>query len=142
MIIIEPVQGEGGFYVNSKSFMQRLGACAGTSTASCPDADEVQTGAGCARTFFASEQLGIVPDLDHLRQVGRRRLPDLRRSRRRRSWTPSRPGGLGGTYAGSPIACAAALAVLKVFEEEAAERSQALGEASRTGLREIQAKHR
>ena len=52
------------------------------------------------------------------------------------------PGGLGGTYAGSPIACAAALAVLKVFEEEKLlERSQAVGERL-AGLREIQAKHK
>lgn len=61
-IIIEPVQGEGGFYVNSKSFMQRLRAL-------CDQhgilliADEVQTGAGRTGTFFATEQLGIVPDL-------------------------------------------------------------------------------
>ncbi|PXC03718.1 4-aminobutyrate--2-oxoglutarate transaminase, partial [Pseudomonas aeruginosa] len=53
------------------------------------------------------------------------------------------PGGLGGTYAGSPIACAAALAVLKVFEEEKLlERSQAVGERLKAGLREIQAKHK
>ncbi|WP_163312066.1 aminotransferase class III-fold pyridoxal phosphate-dependent enzyme, partial [Enterobacter cloacae] len=57
-----PVQGEGGFYVNSKSFMQRLRAL-------CDQhgilliADEVQTGAGRTGTFFATEQLGIVPDL-------------------------------------------------------------------------------
>ena len=53
------------------------------------------------------------------------------------------PGGLGGTYAGSPIACAAALAVLKVFDEEKLlERSRAVGERLKAGLREIQAKHK
>ncbi|PZP79333.1 MAG: 4-aminobutyrate--2-oxoglutarate transaminase, partial [Ectopseudomonas oleovorans] len=61
-IIIEPVQGEGGFYVNSPAFMQRLRAL-------CDQhgilliADEVQTGAGRTGTFFATEQLGVVPDL-------------------------------------------------------------------------------
>ena len=53
------------------------------------------------------------------------------------------PGGLGGTYAGSPIACAAALAVMKVFDEEKLlERSQAVGEKLKAGLREIAAKHK
>jgi len=52
------------------------------------------------------------------------------------------PGGLGGTYAGSPIACAAALAVLEVFEQEQLlARSQAVGERLKAGLRDIQAKH-
>jgi 5-aminovalerate/4-aminobutyrate aminotransferase len=53
------------------------------------------------------------------------------------------PGGLGGTYAGSPIACAAALAVMQVFDEEGLlERSKAVGERLVSGLKEIQAKHK
>jgi 5-aminovalerate/4-aminobutyrate aminotransferase len=141
-IIIEPVQGEGGFYVNSKPFMQRLRAL-------CDEhgilliADEVQTGAGRTGTFFATEQLGIVPDLTTFAKsvgggfpisgvVGKAEIMDA-----------IAPGGLGGTYAGSPIACAAALAVLKVFDEEKLlERSQAVGETLKAGLREIQAKHK
>ncbi|HCL4076999.1 TPA: aminotransferase class III-fold pyridoxal phosphate-dependent enzyme, partial [Pseudomonas aeruginosa] len=141
-IIIEPVQGEGGFYVNSKSFMQRLRAL-------CDQhgilliADEVQTGAGRTGTFFATEQLGIVPDLTTFAKSVGGGFPISGVAGKAEIMDAIAPGGLGGTYAGSPIACAAALAVLKVFEEEKLlERSQALGERLKAGLREIQAKHK
>ena len=124
-IIIEPVQGEGGFYVNSKSFMQRLRAL-------CDQhgilliADEVQTGAGRTGTFFATEQLGIVPDLTTFAKSVGGGFPISGVAGKAEIMDAIAPGGLGGTYAGSPIACAAALAVLKVFEEEKLlERSQA-----------------
>lgn len=141
-IIIEPVQGEGGFYVNSKSFMQRLRAL-------CDQhgilliADEVQTGAGRTGTFFATEQLGIVPDLTTFAKSVGGGFPISGVAGKAEIMDAIAPGGLGGTYAGSPIACAAALAVLKVFEEEKLlERSQAVGERLKAGLREIQAKHK
>ncbi|WP_447844687.1 4-aminobutyrate--2-oxoglutarate transaminase [Pseudomonas aeruginosa] len=141
-IIIEPVQGEGGFYINSKSFMQRLRAL-------CDQhgilliADEVQTGAGRTGTFFATEQLGIVPDLTTFAKSVGGGFPISGVAGKAEIMDAIAPGGLGGTYAGSPIACAAALAVLKVFEEEKLlERSQAVGERLKAGLREIQAKHK
>jgi 5-aminovalerate/4-aminobutyrate aminotransferase len=120
-IIIEPVQGEGGFYVAPKEFMKRLRAL-------CDQhgilliADEVQTGAGRTGTFFAMEQMGVAADLT--------------------TFAKSIAGGLGGTYAGSPIACAAALAVMEVFEEEhLLDRCKAVGERLVTGLKAIQAKY-
>ncbi len=108
-IIIEPVQGEGGFYVNSPAFMQRLRAL-------CDEhgilliADEVQTGAGRTGTFFACEQLGIVPDLTTFAKSVGGGFPISGVCGKAEIMDVIAPGGLGGTYAGSPIACAAALA--------------------------------
>jgi 5-aminovalerate/4-aminobutyrate aminotransferase len=141
-IIIEPVQGEGGFYINSPAFMQRLRAL-------CDQhgilliADEVQTGAGRTGTFFATEQLGVVPDLTTFAKSVGGGFPISGVCGKAEIMDVIAPGGLGGTYAGSPIACAAALAVLKVFDEEKLlERSQVLGERLKAGLRAIQAKHK
>ena len=141
-IILEPVQGEGGFYINSAAFMQRLRAL-------CDQhgilliADEVQTGAGRTGTFFACEQLGVVPDLTTFAKSVGGGFPISGVCGKAELMDVIAPGGLGGTYAGSPIACAAALAVLKVFDEEKLlERSQALGERVKAGLRAIQAKHK
>lgn len=141
-IIIEPVQGEGGFYVNSPAFMQRLRAL-------CDQhgilliADEVQTGAGRTGTFFATEQLGVVPDLTTFAKSVGGGFPISGVCGKAEIMDKIAPGGLGGTYAGSPIACAAALAVLKVFDEEKLlERSQAVGEKLKAGLNKIAEKHK
>jgi len=126
-IIVEPIQGEGGFNVAPADFLQRLRAL-------CDQhgilliADEIQTGAGRTGTWFAIEQSGVAPDMITMAKsiaggyplsgvVGRAEVMDAPTA-----------GGLGGTYAGSPIACAAALAVLDVFEKEnLLERSRTLG---------------
>ena len=141
-IIIEPVQGEGGFNITPPALMTALRKV-------CDEhgilliADEVQTGAGRTGTFFATEQLGIVPDLTTFAKSVGGGFPISGVAGKAEIMDAIAPGGLGGTYAGSPIACAAALAVLKVFEEEKLlERSQAVGERLKAGLREIQAKHK
>ncbi|QKZ02432.1 4-aminobutyrate--2-oxoglutarate transaminase [Pseudomonas eucalypticola] len=140
-IIIEPVQGEGGFYVAPKEFMKRLRAL-------CDQhgilliADEVQTGAGRTGTFFAMEQMGVAPDLTTFAKSIAGGFPLAGVCGKAEYMDAIAPGGLGGTYAGSPIACAAALAVMEVFEEEhLLDRSKAVGERLVAGLREIQAKH-
>ncbi|MEG1042162.1 MAG: 4-aminobutyrate--2-oxoglutarate transaminase [Pseudomonas sp.] len=140
-IILEPVQGEGGFYVAPKEFMQRLRAL-------CDQhgilliADEVQTGAGRTGTFFAMEQMGVAPDLTTFAKSIAGGFPLAGVCGKAEYMDAIAPGGLGGTYAGSPIACAAALAVMEVFEEEKLlERSQAVGERLVAGLRKIQDKH-
>ncbi|MBH3430453.1 4-aminobutyrate--2-oxoglutarate transaminase [Pseudomonas alkylphenolica] len=140
-IILEPVQGEGGFYVAPKEFMKRLRAL-------CDQhgilliADEVQTGAGRTGTFFAMEQMGVAPDLTTFAKSIAGGFPLAGVCGKAEYMDAIAPGGLGGTYAGSPIACAAALAVMEVFEEEKLlERSQAVGERLVTGLRKIQDKH-
>ena len=140
-IIIEPVQGEGGFYVAPKDFMLRLRAL-------CDQhgilliADEVQTGAGRTGTFFAMEQMGVAADLTTFAKSIAGGFPVAGVCGKAEYMDAIAPGGLGGTYAGSPIACAAALAVMEVFEEEQLlDRCKAVGERLVTGLKAIQTKH-
>ncbi|MHC8289637.1 4-aminobutyrate--2-oxoglutarate transaminase [Pseudomonas sp. XS1P51] len=140
-IIIEPVQGEGGFYVAPKEFMKRLRAL-------CDQhgilliADEVQTGAGRTGTFFAMEQMGVSADLTTFAKSIAGGFPLAGVCGKAEYMDAIAPGGLGGTYAGSPIACAAALAVMEVFEEEhLLDRCKAVGERLVTGLKAIQAKY-
>ena len=117
-IVIEPVQGEGGFYAASPAFMQRLRAL-------CDEhgimliADEVQSGARgvparclrwsrwALRRIFTTFAKSIAGGFPLAGVTGRAEVMDA-----------VAPGGLGGTYAGNPIACVAALEVLKVFEQE------------------------
>ena len=140
-IVIEPVQGEGGFYINSPAFMKRLRALCDQHGILLV-CDEVQTGAGRTGTFFATEQLGVVPDLTTFAKSVGGGFPISGVCGKTEIMDAIAPGGLGGTYAGSPIACAAALAVLKVFDEEnLLQRSNALGETLKAGLRDIQGKH-
>ena len=126
-IIVEPVQGEGGFYPAPNEFLQALRAM-------CDEhgivliADEIQTGFGRTGKFFCSEYADIEPDLITVAKgvaggfplsavVGKAEIMDA-----------PLPGGLGGTYAGSPIGCAAALAVIDVIaEENLVERSVQIG---------------
>jgi 4-aminobutyrate aminotransferase/(S)-3-amino-2-methylpropionate transaminase len=138
--IVEPVQGEGGFYIAPPEFIVGLKAIAQRHRILLI-ADEVQTGAGRTGTWFACEQWPAAPDLIATAKslaggfplsgvVGRAEVMDA----------PG-PGGLGGTYAGSPVSCAAALAVLKVFEQEKLlQRSRAMGETLLAGLRRIATK--
>ena len=140
-IVIEPVQGEGGFHVAPKDFLQRLRAL-------CDQhgilliADEVQTGAGRTGSFFAMEQLGVVADLTAFAKSIAGGFPLSGVCGKAEIMDVIAPGGLGGTYAGSPIACAAALAVLEVFEEEQLlARSRQVGERITVALRKLQAQH-
>jgi len=141
-IIIEPVQGEGGFYVAPKAFMQRLRALC-DAHGILLIADEVQTGAGRTGTFFAMEQMGVAADLTTFAKSIAGGFPLAGVCGKAEYMDAIAPGGLGGTYAGSPIACAAALAVMEVFDEEnLLDRSKAVGERLVTGLKAIQSKHK
>ncbi|MDY0747368.1 4-aminobutyrate--2-oxoglutarate transaminase [Paucibacter sp. R3-3] len=132
--IVEPVQGEGGFYVAPVEFIRQLRALA-DQHGILLIADEVQTGAGRTGTWFACEQWGVAPDLITTAKSMAGGFPISAVVGRTSVMDAPNPGGLGGTYAGSPIACAAALAVLRVFEkEQLLARSQALGEHIRTRL--------
>ena len=126
-IIVEPVQGEGGFHAVPPELMRALRTI-------CDEhgivliVDEVQAGFGRTGKMFGVEHTGVEPDLITVAKslaggfplsgvIGRKEIMDA-----------AAPGGLGGTYAGSPIACAAALAVLDVIEEEKLlERANTLG---------------
>ena len=140
-MIIEPVQGEGGFYPAPVEFLQELRRI-------CDEhgivliVDEIQTGFGRTGKLFAIEHAGIEPDLMPVAKslaggfplsgvIGKAEIMDS---------VP--PGGLGGTYAGSPLACAAGLAVLDVIEDEQlCQKADAIGAMIRTWASELQAQN-
>ena len=140
-IVIEPVQGEGGFYAATPAFMQRLRAL-------CDEhgimliADEVQSGAGRTGTLFAMEQMGVAADLTTFAKSIAGGFPLAGVTGRAEVMDAVAPGGLGGTYAGNPIACVAALEVLKVFEQEnLLQKANDLGQKLKDGLLAIAEKH-
>lgn len=126
-IIIEPVQGEGGFNIAPIEFLKSLRAL-------CDEhgimliGDEIQTGFARTGKMFALEHAGVKADIVTLAKGLAGGMPLAAIVGRADVMDASNPGGLGGTYAGNPIACAAAHAVLDVIEEEKlSERSQAIG---------------
>ncbi|CAM3786199.1 4-aminobutyrate--2-oxoglutarate transaminase [Bordetella sputigena] len=133
-IIIEPVQGEGGFNPVPVALMQALRAL-------CDEhgilliADEVQTGFARTGKLFAMEHFGVVPDIMTFAKSLAGGLPLSGVCGRAEIMDAPAPGGLGGTYAGNPLAVAAAHAVLDVIaEEDLAARAQALGDRLKTRL--------
>lgn len=116
-IIIEPVQGEGGFYAASPSFLQALRKI-------CDEhgilliADEIQTGFARTGKMFATEYAGIEPDLMTVAKAMAGGFPISGVIGKAEIMDAPAPGGLGGTYGGSPLGCAAGLAVLDVIEDE------------------------
>jgi 4-aminobutyrate aminotransferase/(S)-3-amino-2-methylpropionate transaminase len=137
--ILEPVQGEGGFYVAPPAFVAGLKQLADRHGILII-ADEVQTGAGRTGTWFASEQWPVAPDLIATAKSMAGGFPIAGVVGRADVMDAPGPGGLGGTYAGSPVGCAAALAVLKVFEnEQLLQRSRDMGEALVAGLKRMAA---
>jgi len=140
-IIIEPIQGEGGFVVAPAELLQRLRALC-DQHGILMICDEVQTGAGRTGTWFAVEQSGVAPDLITMAKSMAGGFPISAVVGRAEVMDGAIPGGLGGTYAGSPIACAAALAVLDVFEKEnLLQRSIDVGQRLTSGLKAIAARH-
>jgi 4-aminobutyrate aminotransferase/(S)-3-amino-2-methylpropionate transaminase len=141
-IILEPVQGEGGFYVAPKEFAVALRQLC-DKHGIVLIADEVQTGAGRTGTWLACEQWGVAPDLVTMAKSMAGGFPLSAVIGKAELMDKPLPGGLGGTYAGNPLACAAALAVLDVFEEEKLlDRSKAVGETLIAGLKAMAKKHK
>lgn len=136
-IIVEPVQGEGGFYVAPQALLEGIRTI-------CDQhgilliADEIQTGFGRTGRMFGIEHSEIVPDLITVAKSLAGGFPLSAVIGRAEIMDSVAPGGLGGTYAGSPIACAAALAVLDVIEDEKLlERTQIIGETVVARLRSL-----
>ncbi|WP_375385710.1 4-aminobutyrate--2-oxoglutarate transaminase [uncultured Microbacterium sp.] len=126
-VIIEPIQGEGGFIVPADGFLPALVEwCRANDVVFI--ADEVQTGFARTGSMFASEQFGIVPDLITAAKGIAGGLPLAAVVGRAEIMDASHAGGLGGTYGGNPIACAAALAAIDAFENDGLiERANDLG---------------
>ncbi len=136
-VIVEPVQGEGGFYVAPFEFLQRLRELCDRHGILLI-ADEVQCGSGRTGTWFAIEQAGVAPDLVVSAKSMGGGFPISAVTGRAEVMDAPPPGGLGGTYAGNPLAAAAALAVLDVFEREhLLERARAIGIRLQAGLRRL-----
>ncbi|WP_317848199.1 4-aminobutyrate--2-oxoglutarate transaminase [Marinobacter sp. F4216] len=139
-IIIEPVQGEGGFYPAPAEFMQAL-------RKRCDEhgilliADEIQTGFARTGRMFATEYSGVEPDLMTMAKGIAGGFPIAAVVGKAEIMDQPAPGGLGGTYGGSPIGCAAALAVLDVIEEEKlCERALEIGQRMVGRLQQLQAR--
>ncbi|MBV8473315.1 MAG: aminotransferase class III-fold pyridoxal phosphate-dependent enzyme, partial [Hyphomicrobiales bacterium] len=136
-IIVEPVQGEGGFHMAPPELMEGLRRICDRHGITLV-ADEVQTGFGRTGKMFAMEHYSVEPDLICVAKslaggfplsgvIGRAAIIDA-----------ADAGGLGGTYAGNPLACAAALAVLDVIEEEGlVARANAIGARVKARLETI-----
>ncbi|MEN9936438.1 MAG: hypothetical protein RLZZ387_3017 [Chloroflexota bacterium] len=113
-VLIEPVQGEGGFIPTPPEFMRRLRDFC-TANGSLLIADEVQCGFGRTGTLFAMEQMGVEPDVLVSAKSIAAGMPLAATTGRAQLMDKPHIGGVGGTYGGNPLACAAALAVLDLF---------------------------
>ncbi len=138
-VIIEPIQGEGGFIVPADGFLPAIvDWCRANGVVFI--ADEVQTGFARTGAMFASEIFGIVPDLITTAKGIAGGMPLAAVTGRAEIMDATHGGGLGGTYGGNPVACAAALAAIDAFEHEGLiERAQQLGAILSGRLRELQA---
>jgi len=139
-IILEPVLGEGGFYPAPTSFLKKIREI-------CDEhgmlmiIDEVQSGFGRTGKMFAIEHSGVEPDMMTMAKSMADGMPISAIVGTDKVMDASGPNSLGGTYTGSPTACAAALAVMEIFEEEnILEKSQALGENLAARFNEWQGK--
>lgn len=136
-VIVEPIQGEGGFVVPAEGFLPAV-------VKWCNDndvvfiADEIQAGMMRTGSWYASDHEGIVPDLVTTAKGIASGMPLSAVTGRAEIMDAPQAGGLGGTYGGNPVACAAALATFKEFEDkDFAARAQNLEKIAREELSEL-----
>ncbi len=141
-VILEPVQGEGGFLPAPKEWLAKVSAyCAAHKIVLI--ADEIQSGFGRTGTLYACEQLGLVPDLILSAKGLGGGMPISAVTGRAEIMDAPAEGGIGGTFGGNPVSCAAALAVLDLFEDGSLlERAKTLGETVRKRLEGWKKKHK
>ena len=138
-IIIEPVLGEGGFVPAPAQFMRDLRSIA-TAHGIVLVADEIQTGFGRTGKFFACEHYGIEPDLMTVAKSLAGGLPLAGVTGKAEIMDAPAPGGLGGTFAGNPVACAAALATFELMDEAFLTRAREIGARLTVELRSLQSR--
>lgn len=140
-IIIEPVQGEGGFYPASNEFLQALRKIC-DSYGIVLIADEIQSGFARTGKFFCCDYAGIEPDLMACAKGMAGGFPLAAVVGKANIMDAPLPGGLGGTYGGSPIGCVAALAVIDIISEnKLVERANQIGELFGARLSTLQEKY-
>jgi 4-aminobutyrate aminotransferase/(S)-3-amino-2-methylpropionate transaminase len=115
-VLIEPIQGEGGFIVPAPGFLADISAWC-TANGALLVADEIQTGFCRTGSWFASDHEGVVPDLITTAKGIAGGLPLAAVTGRAEMMDAVHAGGLGGTYGGNPVACAAALGAIKTMRE-------------------------
>lgn len=136
-IIIEPIQGEGGFIEPAPGFIAGLAAFA-KDHGIVFIADEIQSGFGRAGRWFAIEDEGVVPDIVTSAKSLAAGFPLSAVTGRAEIMDAVHPGGLGGTYGGNPVAAAAALAVIDLIErDDLLDRSMRVGEHIRDRFRQM-----
>lgn len=137
-IIFEPVQGEGGFYQAPPAFAQALRELC-DKHGILLIADEIQTGFARTGKMFATEYLGIEPDMMTMAKGIAGGFPISALVGKADIMDAAGPGGLGGTYAGSPLGCAAGLEVLKIIDEDQlCEKALKIGEVMTSHFRALQ----
>ncbi|MGM8365215.1 aspartate aminotransferase family protein [Virgibacillus sp. W0181] len=135
-VIVEPIQGEGGYIVPPKSFLEKLRAI-------CDQHgillifDEIQTGFGRTGKMFAHEHFDVKPDIITLAKGIASGFPLSAVIAKRNIMEKWDAGTHGGTYGGNPIACAASLAAISILEETGLENAQNMGEYFVSELKEI-----
>lgn len=140
-IIVEPVQGEGGFHQVPPELMRALRKVC-DSHGIVLIADEIQTGFGRTGKLFAMEHYDVEPDLMCVAKSLAGGLPLSGVVGRAAMMDAAGPGGLGGTYGGNPVACAAALAILDLFADGAlVARANAMGASIKQRLAAIQSRN-
>jgi 4-aminobutyrate aminotransferase/(S)-3-amino-2-methylpropionate transaminase len=137
-VIAEPIQGEGGFITPPPEYFAKIkGICQEHGILFI--ADEIQTGMGRTGSMFAMSHWGVAADITTVAKSLAAGMPLSAVVGRQALMEVVHTGGIGGTYGGNPVACAAALAVFEIFETEALlEKSQALGVKLRTRLDQFQ----
>jgi 4-aminobutyrate aminotransferase/(S)-3-amino-2-methylpropionate transaminase len=140
-IIIEPVQGEGGFIAPPKEYFKKLKAIC-EKNGVLMIADEVQTGMGRTGYMFAMDYYGVEADITTVAKSLAAGMPLSAVIGKKEIMDSVHPSGIGGTYSGNPITCEAALAVFDIFEtEDLLNRAKLLGEKLQVILNGFQEKH-
>jgi 4-aminobutyrate aminotransferase / (S)-3-amino-2-methylpropionate transaminase / 5-aminovalerate transaminase len=142
-VIVEPVQGEGGFIAPPPGWLERIAEMCRRLEIPFV-ADEVQSGFGRTGTLYATEQhQGVVPDFTLSAKSLAAGLPLGAVTGRSELMDAPGPGGLGGTFGGNPLACTAALATIELFEHgDLLDRARRMGETLGRRLRELGDRHR
>jgi 4-aminobutyrate aminotransferase/(S)-3-amino-2-methylpropionate transaminase len=140
-VVIEPIQGEGGFVVPARGFLPALAQWCRDNGALLV-ADEIQTGFCRTGDWFACDDEDVVPDLVTTAKGIAGGLPLAAVTGRAEVMDGPHVGGLGGTYGGNPVACAAALGAIETMQaQDLAGRARRIGDVMTTRLRELAATH-
>jgi 4-aminobutyrate aminotransferase/(S)-3-amino-2-methylpropionate transaminase len=140
-LVIEPIQGEGGFIVPAEGFFKAMADFA-NANGIVFIADEIQTGFGRTGKWFGSEHEGVVPDVITTAKGIGGGMPLAGVTGRVEIMDSVHTGGMGGTYGGNPVSCAAALAAIDFMQKnDLPKRAEKIGEIMRTRLDEIASKY-